>query len=81
MTNEEKALELGKKYETPCHGIGDCEFEARQSALEMAEWKDEGFLEWLKEIDTYTLKDKSKYIKLAIEKLVIEKLKKKGGEK
>ena len=40
MTNEEKATELGKKYQTPCHGIGDCEFEARQAALEMAEWKE-----------------------------------------
>ena len=40
MTNEEKAKELGKKYQTPCHGVGDCEFEAKQAALEMAKWKD-----------------------------------------
>lgn len=43
MTNEEKAIEIGVKYQTPCHGVGDCEFEARQSALEMAQWKDEQF--------------------------------------
>ena len=41
MKNEEKARELGEKYSTPCHGIGDCEFEAKQAALEMARWKDE----------------------------------------
>ena len=41
MTNEEKAKELGEKYSTPCHGIGDCEFEAKQAAIEMARWKDE----------------------------------------
>lgn len=35
---EKKAKELGIKYQTPCHGIGDCEFEARQAATEMAEW-------------------------------------------
>lgn len=35
----------------------------------MAAWKDEGFLEWLKTIDTYSLKEKSRYIKLAIKKL------------
>ena len=23
---------------TPCHGVGDCEFEASQAALEMADW-------------------------------------------
>lgn len=40
MTNEEKASELGKKYEIPCHGVGDCEFEARQAALEAMVWKD-----------------------------------------
>lgn len=53
MTNEEKATELGIKYQTPCHGVGDCEFEARQAALEMAEWKEEQMIdkacEWLKE--------------------------------
>ena len=38
--DKQKAQQLGKKYQTPCHGIGDCEFEAYQSALEMAEWKD-----------------------------------------
>ena len=41
MTNEEKAHEIAKRYEIPCHGIGDCEFEAYQSALEAMEWKDE----------------------------------------
>lgn len=45
MTNEEKAQELGTKYQTPCHGIGDCEFEARQAALEMAEWKEKQMIE------------------------------------
>lgn len=35
---EKKAKELGIKYQTPCHGVGDCEFEARQAATEMAEW-------------------------------------------
>lgn len=43
MTNEEKARELGQKYQTPCHGIGDCEFEAYIAAKEMAEWKDKIF--------------------------------------
>lgn len=41
MTREEiekKAKELGIKYQTPCHGVGDCEFEARQAATEMGEW-------------------------------------------
>lgn len=41
MKNEKKAQEIAKRYETPCHGIGDCEFEAYQSALEAMEWKDE----------------------------------------
>lgn len=41
MTNAEKAEEIAKRYETPCHGIGDCEFEAYQSALEAMKWKDE----------------------------------------
>ena len=45
MTNEEKVTELGKKYQTTCHGIGDCEFEARQAALEMAEWKEQQMIE------------------------------------
>lgn len=35
---KQKARELGIKYQTPCHGVGDCEFEASQAALEMAEW-------------------------------------------
>lgn len=35
---EKKAEELGIKYQTPCHGVGDCEFEARQAATEMADW-------------------------------------------
>lgn len=43
MENEEKASELGNKYETPCHGVGDCEFEAKQAALEAMAWKDEQF--------------------------------------
>ena len=43
MTNEKKAHEIAKRYETPCHGIGDCEFEAYQSALEAMEWKDEQY--------------------------------------
>lgn len=38
MDYKEKAKELGKKYSKPCHGMGDCEFEATQAALEMAEW-------------------------------------------
>lgn len=53
MTTKDKATELGIKYQTPCHGIGDCEFEARQSALEMAEWKEQQMIEkaceWLKD--------------------------------
>lgn len=57
MTNEEKATELGKKYQTPCHGIGDCEFEARQAALEMAEWKEQQMIEkaceWLEDMACY----------------------------
>lgn len=36
MMDKEKAKELGQKYKTPCHGIGDCEFEAYKAALEMA---------------------------------------------
>ena len=39
-SNEEKARELAEKYQTPCHGMGDCEFEAYQSALEAMQWKD-----------------------------------------
>lgn len=49
MKDEEKAKELGKRYCTPCHGIGDCEYEATQAALEMAEWKDEQYLETAQE--------------------------------
>lgn len=52
MTPEEKAEELGKKYSIPCRGIGDCEFEATQAALEMAQWKEQQMIdkatEWLK---------------------------------
>jgi hypothetical protein len=40
MSNKEKAQEIAKRYGVPCHGMGDCEFEAYQSALEMAQWKD-----------------------------------------
>lgn len=65
MNDLEKAKEiLDIRYASKCHHqylINDL--------IKMAEWKDEGFLEWLKEINTYSLKDKSKYIKLAIEKL------------
>lgn len=43
--NEEKAQEIAKRYGTPCHGMGDCEFEAYQSALEAMEWKDKQFTE------------------------------------
>ena len=50
MNNKEKAKELGKRYSKPCHGVGDCEFEATQSALEMAQWKDEQFQEEKKEL-------------------------------
>jgi hypothetical protein len=42
-SNEEKAREIAEKYQTPCHGMGDCEFEAYQSALEAMQWKDEQF--------------------------------------
>ena len=45
QTNEQKARELGQKYQTPCHGIGDCEFEAYKAAMEMAEWKEQQMLE------------------------------------
>lgn len=31
------------KYSKPCHGMGDCEFESMQAALEMAEWMREEF--------------------------------------
>ena len=52
MTPEEKAKELGKKYSKPCHGTGDCEFEATQAALEMAQWKEQQMIDkavkWLK---------------------------------
>lgn len=43
--NEKKAQEIAKRYKTPCHGLGDCEFEAYQSALEAMEWKDEQIAE------------------------------------
>lgn len=52
MTPEEKAKELGKKYSKPCRGIGDCEFEATQAALEMAQWKEQQMIdkatEWIR---------------------------------
>lgn len=44
MNYKEKAKELGKKYSKPCHGMGDCEFESMQAALEMAEWMREEFI-------------------------------------
>lgn len=57
MTPEEKAEELGKKYSKPCHGIGDCEFEATQAALEMAQWKEQQMIEkvvkWLENNYSY----------------------------
>lgn len=53
MNNEQKANEIAKKYQTPCHGMGDCEFEAYQSALEAMEWKEQILIDkackWLKE--------------------------------
>lgn len=64
MTNEEKAQELGIKYQTPCHGIGDCEFEAKQAAMEMAEWKDSQLKHYLE-----TFLEKAQ--KRAMDKLVI----------
>lgn len=45
ISNEEKAREIAKKYETPCHGIGDCEFEAYQSAFEAMEWKEQQIID------------------------------------
>ncbi len=51
MTQEEKAEELGKKYSIPCRGIGDCEFEATQAALEMAQWRDKQSDNWHKVAD------------------------------
>lgn len=45
MTNEEKAKEIAQRYQIPCHGIGDCEFEAYQSALEAMEWKENDILD------------------------------------
>ena len=41
----QKAKELGIKYQNPCQGVGDCEFEARQAALEMAEWMNNKLIE------------------------------------
>lgn len=57
MTNEEKATELGIKYQTPCHEIGDCEFEARQVALEMSEWKEQQAIGYLYKNIQSLLKD------------------------
>lgn len=51
MTDREKAKELGQKYQTPCHGIGDCEFEAYMASLEMAGWKEQQYQElWEKSV-------------------------------
>lgn len=76
MNNEEKSLKIIDRLKSffvePIQPISALKI----GIMEMAEWKDEGFLEWLKEIDTYSLKDKSRYIKLAI-----KNLEKKGGEK
>ena len=80
MTNEQMANELGKKYETPCHGVGDCKFEAYQAAIETAKWKDEQF--WSYEnieriITTYkSFPDRS--CPGALIKMTIEKLKRLG---
>lgn len=50
-TNEEKARDIGKDwYNAECFGVAmDSDIVAEQAALEMAEWKDEQFLQWLKE--------------------------------
>lgn len=40
---KQKAEELGKKYSQPCRGMGDCEFETTQTALEMAQWLKEQY--------------------------------------
>lgn len=52
MKNEEKVQQLAQKYKTPCRGVGDCEFEAYQSALEAMQWKEQQMIdnavEWLK---------------------------------
>lgn len=42
---KKKARELAQKYKTPCHGIGDCEFEVYKAAMEMAEWMEEKLIE------------------------------------
>lgn len=39
------AEKLGRKYKTSCFGMGDCEYETYQSALEAMRWKDEQYLE------------------------------------
>lgn len=74
MKNEDKAREIAVDNCTHAgcsHGehyfSSGCD--CYKSAMQMADWKDEGFLEWLKTIDTYSLKEKSRYIKLAIKKL------------
>jgi hypothetical protein len=41
ISNEQKAREIAERYQTPCHGHGDCEFESYQSAFEAMQWKDE----------------------------------------
>lgn len=38
-----KQERLQKKWQTPCHGTGDCEYEAYHSALEAMKLKDK---EW-----------------------------------
>lgn len=54
--NSLKVKELQEKYQKPCHGHGDCEFEVMSASIEMAEWKDEQtkqliieFSKWLNE--------------------------------
>lgn len=44
MTNEEKALSLSRKYATPKNK--NREIAVYQSAIEMAEWKDQQFKEY-----------------------------------
>lgn len=46
--NEKKAREIAKKWQTPCHGAGDCEYEAYHSALEAMELKDKEWSERFK---------------------------------
>ncbi len=45
MTNEEKAQEIGEKCATIAMEMCSCEYECTQSALLMAEWKDEQYKE------------------------------------